>query len=136
MQQPLKASESIVKSLMPSAWETYKHSLMSSVVGIARFLFSFRGVNVEGTYEKRYGVLWVIFTETIGILTSLLKIAIATCALAVAVPLFIFSPIVNLVMLPFYRRKSVIELKKFIDEQEGLYKGKKKQVDEALGGAA
>jgi len=137
MQQPnQKASKTIIEAMMPSAWATYKQSLLSSVIGFIRVMFAFRGYNSEGVLEKKYGAVTVIVVESISVLVSLFKIITSLVMVVIAVCAFMVSPIINLVMLPFYRRKSVKELTKFIDEQEAEIAANKKRAEEALGGAA
>lgn len=130
------SSKTIIDTMMPSPWATYKQSLISSLVGFIRVMFSFRGTDADGVKSNRIGVVPTIIIESVAVLVSLFKIIAASFVGGLSVVLFLVSPFLNLIMLPFYRRKSIKELTKFIEQQEVEIESRRKKAEEALGGAA
>lgn len=135
--QPLNqpASKTIIEALMPSAWATYKHSMKASLVGFSRVVFSYQGVDDSGERVKKLGLLWMALLEVIRIPWSCVKLMACLVTIVIAISMLTISPVVNLFSLPFYRRKSIKELTRFIDSQAADLEAKKKKAEEALGGA-
>lgn len=135
MQQPKTDSDIIIEAMMPSAWATYKQSLMSSIVAFVRVMFYYKGTDAHGNKANREGVVPLLIIESIAIPVSLIKIVLALITAVLATVMFLASPLLNLVMLPFYRRKSIRELKVFIDKQAAELADQRRKVDETLSGA-
>lgn len=125
----------IIEGMMPSAWATYKQSLLSSVLGFVRVMFYYKGTDAHGEKAEREGIVPWLIIESIAIPVSLIKIALALVTAVLATVMFLGSPVINLVMLPFYRRKSIRELKIFIEKQAAELAEQRRKVDETLSGA-
>lgn len=135
MPQHKTDADIIISKMMPSPWATYKQSLKSSVIGFVRVMFSYKGIEADGSKSERIGIVPVILIESVSAVVSVLKIILSIIVGSASIAMFLVSPVINLVMLPFYRRKSVRELRAFIDQQTAEIESQRELVRETLTGA-
>lgn len=123
----------MVKTMMPSYWKVYRSSVVASTVSFLRVLFTYTLVSKEGDRVVHVGMLNSLGSNILTSVNCAIKSVINLVLTLVAVTLFVASPFINLVMLPFYRRKSFKEVVKYANAKQDELDEIKRQIDEKLG---
>ncbi len=122
----------MVKTMMPSYWSIYKSSSKGSFFAFKRVAITNSHIGEDGERVFQVGVISAAVLHFIQVFVSAAKFVMYYVLSLVSLGLLIISPVINLIMLPFYRRKSFLEVVAYAEMKQDEIDSLKARIDDQL----